>query len=206
MIGWKAFLARWRGMPAEAVVAQAPAATAREPIFPPTPELVGVPGPARTYPTASPPRAEGSKAEKAKLSRGYRNKNPGNIDWLPPGRAWNGQVGKEQGGRFGVYESHELGIRAIAMQVIKYQEAYNLHTIRQIIDQWAPPVENATSAYIERVDAAMTRHGPDDRLDLGNYGQLRALVEAIITVECGGNPYQPDVIDRGVRLALAARA
>ncbi|MBA4274983.1 MAG: structural protein P5 [Alphaproteobacteria bacterium] len=142
-------------------------------------------------------------SERAKLSRGYRNKNPGNIDWLPPGRAWNGQIGKEPGGRFGIYESHELGIRAIGKQLLKYQERDDLHTIRQMINRWAPPVENATNNYIARVDAMMTRHGADDRLNLREYLQLRVLVEAIIVVECGGNPYQPDVIDRGVRLALA---
>lgn len=187
------------------------AAAARPALFPPNAELmtaggaenVARPTTARVYPASSPPRAEGSKAEKAKLSRGYRNKNPGNIDFLPAGRAWNGQVGKDLGGRFGIYDTHEHGIRAIGKQLRKYQESYDLHTIRAIINQWAPPVENATSNYIARVDTAMTRHGADDRLDLSDYLQLRVLVEAIITVECDGNPYQPDMIDRGVRLALA---
>ena len=177
-----------------------PKLPAAAPLFPATPELTG-----NTFPVVSAPRATGSKAEAAKASRGYRNKNPGNIDWLPPGRAWNGQVAKEtgSGARFGVYDTHENGIRAIGRQLLKYQESYDLHTIRQIVNQWAPPVENATNHYITRVDAAMTRHGADDRLDLRDYLQLRALVEAIIIVECGGNPYDPSVIDLGVRRALA---
>src|SRR5690606_27363988 len=49
------------------------------------------------------------------------------------------------------------------------------------------------------------RHGPDDLLDLHAYADLRELVEAIIIVECGGNPYPAGAIDRGLELAGVPR-
>lgn len=149
----------------------------------------------------APPRPMGSKAEKARQARGYRNRNPGNIDWSAS-NPWLGQMGKEHGGRFAVFETHEYGIRAMARLLQNYQAKHGLHTIRAIINRWAPPVENATGAYVDRVDAAMPRHGADDRLDLKSFPDLRELVEAIITVELGGQPYDAATIDAGVRLAL----
>lgn len=168
----------------------------------PRPVSASVVAPA-AVPAPATARPLGSKAQAAKLARGYRNRNPGNIDWLSPGRAWNGQIGREEGGRFGIYDTHENGIRAIGRQLRVYQDRHGLNTIREIIDRWAPPVENATNAYVARVDAAMLRHGADDRLVLSGFADLRELVEAIIVVELGGQPYDAATIDAGVRAALA---
>jgi hypothetical protein len=136
-----------------------------------------------------------------KQSRGYRNKNPGNIDWNERNK-WQGQVGKEPGpnGRFAVFESHEFGIRALATLLITYQDRHGLNTVRGIIDRWAPPVENNTDAYVNAV-ARKIGVGPRDELDLQTYAHLRPLVEAIITHELGGNPYDGTTIDAGLRLA-----
>ncbi|WP_347147235.1 hypothetical protein [Proteus vulgaris] len=51
----------------------------------------------------------------AKIARGERNNNPGNIDYNPRNK-WKGLVGIETGvpnPRFCVFESPEYGIRAI---------------------------------------------------------------------------------------------
>lgn len=137
-----------------------------------------------------------------KQSRGYRNKNPGNIDWNERNK-WQGQVGIEQTGnppRFAVFESHEFGIRALAALLTTYQDRHGLRTVRGIIDRWAPPVENATSAYVDAVsdDMDVLR---DEQIDVRTYAHMRPLVAAIIKHELGGMPYDAATIDAGLRLA-----
>jgi len=140
-----------------------------------------------------------------KTSRGYRNRNPGNIDWSPA-NPWQGQVGKEDGpnGRFAVFESHEFGIRALASLLIRYQDRHGLNTIAAILHRWAPGSENNTGAYIAAV-ARATGFAPDQRLDLHTHAHLRPLVEAIIAHELGGQPYPGPVLDEGLRRAGIVR-
>ncbi len=132
-------------------------------------------------------------------SRGYRNRNPGNIDWSP-NNPWQGQVGKEDGpnGRFAVFESHEYGIRALATLLIRYQDRHRLDTIAGIVNRWAPGSENNTGAYVAAV-ARATGFAPDQQLNLHTHAHLRPLVAAIIAHELGGNPYPPAVLDEGLR-------
>jgi hypothetical protein len=134
-------------------------------------------------------------------SRGFRNRNPGNIDWSAANK-WQGQLGKESGpgARFAMFSSHEYGIRALALLLTTYQDRHGLRSIRQLINRWAPPVENVTSAYVNHV-AALTGRDPDVNLDLHRYADLRPLVEAVITHELGGQPYSAAVLDEGLRLA-----
>ncbi len=143
---------------------------------------------------------------KAKQSRGYRNKNPGNIDWNARNK-WVGQVGIEQTGnppRFAVFETHEHGIRALAALLTTYQDRYNLRTVRGIIDRWAPGNENNTDAYVHAVSRKIGV-GEGDMLDLKTYAHMRPLVEAIIEHELGSNPYEARVIDEAMRLAGVPR-
>ena len=147
---------------------------------------------------------------RAMRARGYRNRNPGNIDWNPRNR-WQGQVGIEPAPlngdppRFAVFETHEFGIRALAMLLITYQDRHGLRTIRQIINRWAPPNENKTGRYVQFVDEVLPGHGPDDPVDVHSYADARLLVEAIIRKELGGMPYPAAVIDEGLRLAGVPR-
>lgn len=145
-----------------------------------------------------------------KLSRGYRNRNPGNIDHVPSNR-WQGLADPPiepalPGGRarFARFTSHEYGIRALAVLLITYQDRHGLRSITQIISRWAPSTENATRAYIQHV-ARLTGFGANDVLDLHTHAHMRPLVEAIITHELGGNPYDARTIDEGLRLAGVPR-
>ncbi len=138
-----------------------------------------------------------------KQSRGYRNRNPGNIDFNERNR-WQGQTGREPEGRFAQFDSHENGIRALAALLTTYQDRHGLRSIRGIVSRWAPGSENNTEAYIARV-SRLTGFGPAERLDLHTYGHLRPLVEAIITHELGGQPYAAGVIDEGLRRAGVPR-
>ena len=138
-------------------------------------------------------------------SRGHRNRNPGNLDFNPANK-WQGQKGlgdewlPQDRRRFAAFESHEFGIRAMAVLLTTYYDRHNLKTVRGVINRWAPPVENNTSAYVN----AVARHlgvTPDDEINLHTYEHMRPLVEAIITHELGGQPYAASVIDEGLRMA-----
>lgn len=140
-----------------------------------------------------------------KQSRGYRNCNPGNIDFVPANK-WQGQVGIEdppRGGgrpRFAKFSEHEYGIRALAALLTTYQDRHNLRTVRKIINRWAPPVENDTGSYVNAVARAVGVD-PDDTLNLHLFHHLKPLVVAVITHEIGGQPYTDAVIDEGLRRA-----
>ncbi|MBR0650739.1 structural protein, partial [Roseomonas terrae] len=139
-------------------------------------------------------------------SRGYRNRNPGNIEHNAANR-WQGLdqppiESAPPGGRarFARFVAPEYGIRALAMLLTTYQDRHGLRTIRGIISRWAPGSENDTEAYIAAVARRMDRH-PRGELDLHRFDDLRPLVEAIIVHELGGNPYGRATIDAGLRLA-----
>lgn len=137
-------------------------------------------------------------------TRGIRNHNPGNIDY-DPATKWQGLASPpiEQGvarPRFARFAAPEWGIRAIARVLIWYKDKHGLDTVRGIIHRWAPPVENDTGAYVSAV-AKKLGVGPDDTVDVYEFGTMRVLVEAIIRHENGAQPYPAAVIDEGLRRA-----
>lgn len=132
-------------------------------------------------------------------SRGYRNRNPGNIEHSAR-NAWNGLASPPSDGRFARFVSHEHGIRALALLLLTYQDRHGLRTIRGIITRWAPSSENQTDVYIERVARRM-RQDADVEMDLQDPRVMRGLVEAIIVVELGGQPYDDATLSEGLRMA-----
>jgi hypothetical protein len=134
-----------------------------------------------------------------KATRGYRNRNPGNIEHVPANK-WQGLADPPSDGRFCRFTSHEFGIRALAALLVTYQDRHKLRTPRAIIERWAPKVENDTAAYIEVV-ARRIGVGPDEAIDLHRHDHLRPLVEAIIHHECAGLSYPAGVINRALTLA-----
>lgn len=191
MSGFVSFL---RGLFATHAPPAPPAPTAPAPAPAPTP----------VAPTSVRTRVPLTPADtRAMQSRGYRNKNPGNIDWSARNK-WQGQAGIEATGnppRFAVFQTHEFGIRALARLLITYQDRHDLKTIRGIISRWAPPNENSTGGYVRFVDDFLPNHTADDPINVHRYADARLLVEAIIRKELGGCPYPPEVIDAGLRLA-----
>ncbi len=79
--------------------------------------------------------------------RGVRNHNPGNIERDARTR-WQGQAARQSDPRFVVFTAPEWGIRAMARVLITYQDRHGCNTVAKIINRWAPPGENATSAYV----------------------------------------------------------
>ena len=134
-----------------------------------------------------------------KATRGYRNRNPGNIEHVPANK-WQGLDDPPSDGRFCRFVSHEHGIRALAALLTTYQDRHGLRTVRGIINRWAPPGENDTGAYVAAVARRMGV-GAEDPVDLHRHDQLRPMVEAIIGHECAGLSYPAAVIDRALTLA-----
>lgn len=141
-------------------------------------------------------------------TRGFLNNNPTNLDRGEP--PWNGEVRDialcqndtqriELGqGRFCVFVDAQHGIRAAARNLMAYRDRLGCRTVRDYINRWAPPNENNTTGYIQRVCDTVGL-GPDDPADL-NY-IMPSLIDAIIRVECGGMPYVGNEIAEGIALA-----
>lgn len=134
-------------------------------------------------------------------TRGVRNNNPGNIDYVY-GTNWQGQTGKEPGpgGRFCMFSAPEYGIRALARTLLAYQDKHGLHTIREIIGRWAPGNENNTGAYIDAVSVS-TGFNADTQLSLDSYAVMLAMCNAIIKQECSGYAYPSELMDKALHLA-----
>ena len=146
-------------------------------------------------------------------SRGVRNNNPGNIDFNPR-NAWQGQLGVEVGvdsPRFARFDQAENGIRALGKLLLNYRGKDGLpgvgrpgiDTPLEFINRWAPASENNTLAYARAI-AKRLGGGVRDSIDISKRAVLREAVLGIIIHENGGNPYKAEVIDEGVRRALAS--
>ncbi len=141
-------------------------------------------------------------------ARGVRNNNPGNIDFKP-GQflrdKWVGEIGIEDhpDARFTTFKKPLYGIRAVGKILLTYQRRYELLTIRQMINRWAPPIENDTDAYEDFVTSRV-RMDPDTPIDLPTCPQaFRELTAAIIRMETGEDPYNEDLISDALTMALA---
>ncbi len=141
-------------------------------------------------------------------TRGERNSNPGNINYTPV-NPFLGQIGIELiptdepllVPRFGLYDTDEHGIRAIAKILISYIGKDRCDTIRKICNRWAPGSDNNNvTAYINAVsdEAGID---PDHHIEI-NDGNLEVLVKAIIHHENGRCLYSTSQILQAVHMAL----
>ena len=140
-------------------------------------------------------------------TRGERNRNPGNIDRNTI--KWKGMSPDQSGDeRFVVFTDSVWGIRALAKVLLTYSRVYpqdtpqDIDTVREIINRWAPPVENDTGAYVGTVAKALGVT-PDEPIDVTDEGLMKRLVTAIIKHENGRVIYDEDVLTDGVQRALA---
>jgi len=148
-----------------------------------------------------------------KKTRGFLNCNPGNLDRSEP--PWNGEIrdiakcvndvqrAELTHGRFCVFVDAEHGIRAMVKNLRAYRDRLGIRTVRSFISRWAPPNENNTAGYIQRVCEAAAVE-PDHPVDIEVRRVMRAIVTGIIMVECGGNPYTGNEIEKGMDLAGVA--
>ncbi|OTA14017.1 structural protein [Xenorhabdus vietnamensis] len=136
------------------------------------------------------------------MTRGIRNHNPGNIDHNPKNK-WQGQIGIETGvknPRFCRFESPEYGIRALMKLLSNYQIKHQLHSIRKIINRYAPPVENDTESYIQFA-AEKVGVSADEKISTQDKKVLFALAEGIIKMENGNlQPYPEAMFEKAFNL------
>ena len=136
-------------------------------------------------------------------SRGIRNNNPLNI--RKTDIVWQGKiVGNDP--EFETFSAPEYGIRAAAKILQNYQEKHQITTLREVINRWAPPSENDTSAYVQAV-SIWSDYEPDDPLDLNHYETTYRLLRAMTRMENGKPPepktvwYPDDIWEKGLRTA-----
>lgn len=108
---------------------------------------------------------------------GFKNNNPGNIK----GKNWYGQIGTDKQGH-AIFSSEVYGIRALAKTLINY-EAKGIDTIEKIVSKYA---EGNNKNYIRFLSSYLNVKS-NEKLNIGH--KLHELVPAIITFECGSNPY-----------------
>lgn len=126
--------------------------------------------------------------------RGIRNNNPLNLTYLP------GQGATGSDGRFGVYGSMEEGIAASVRQLTLNADR-GLTTLSQQIARWAPPSENNTGAYTNRV-ASEAGVGANDQINIRDPQLLRRVVGSMAFVE-NGRRLDEGTVGRGVDLGLS---
>ena len=85
-------------------------------------------------------------AKAARLARGLRNNNPGNIEYKK-GNDWKGKLPYDPKiePRFERFRSMEYGARALLANLRTYFKRGN-NTIEKILNTWAPSSENLTLA------------------------------------------------------------
>ena len=137
------------------------------------------------------------------LPRGIRLHNPGNIR---KGDRWKGLDTPSDDGSFCRFKSAPYGIRALAVVLETYQDrrlaadGSAIDTVREVVERWAPPVENDTESYIHSVRQA-TGFKPGQHIDVHDFDTAMALCKAIIRHENGSQPYSDAELAKGLHLA-----
>lgn len=135
----------------------------------------------------------------AAAPRGVRNNNPGNIDRTKT--PWQGEdrseAARQREHRFCVFLTPEAGFRALAKTLLTYRTKHGLRTVQDIINRWAPPNENVTSAYVREVAKALDVE-PTEVIDVRNFRTMYLLAKAIARHENGGHFWSDRIIHDGV--------
>ena len=136
---------------------------------------------------------------------GISNNNAGNIRVSKS--KWKGEI--PSSGPFEKFDSPVMGIRALMRLLLNYQRRYKLNTIRNLINRWAPHVENDTAAYVDHV-SQVSGFEPDTVIDLTCAETLIEIAQAIVLHENGhppaGSPkywYDDTVYEAAASMALA---
>lgn len=130
------------------------------------------------------------------MTRGLRNNNPGNI--RHSSTQWQGMSATQTDTAFIQFTESKWGIRALVKTLQSYSAIHGLKTVRGIINRWAPPTENDTSAYVNAVARALGV-SPDESIDV--FTRAGDLAQAIIKHENGIQPYSLAELNAGLSLA-----
>lgn len=113
------------------------------------------------------------------ITRGIRNNNPLNIRHSK-GFTWlNEQLPDPDG--FCRFSGMVYGLRAAFALLRTYNLRYNLYSVREIIERWAPPSENHTEIYIAYITNT-TLLEVDTRCPYGS-DEAKILIQAMAMYE-----------------------
>ena len=126
------------------------------------------------------------------MSRGLRNRNPGNI--RRSGSRFRGEVVPGRDASFKEFETMAWGYRAMFVLLDSYRRRHALSTIRQFITRYAPPSENFTDGYIRFV-ARTAGIDADTPLDTRSPRDMIPLVCAMSEIENGVKAVTQEVHD-----------
>ena len=132
-------------------------------------------------PAISPESANDTGIDKpyasGKQPLGIRNNNPGNL-------VYKGQLGATMGeGGFAKFATLEEGLKAQQRQLEIYGSR-GWNTLEKIANKWAPPNENDTDKYIEKL-SRQTGYAPNQALNLADPNVRRMISNAINANENG---------------------
>jgi len=82
---------------------------------------------------------------------------------------------------FQKYDTPEAGIKAIDDQLRIYGQKHGIHTLRGVIERWAPSSENDTESYIKEV-SQRTGIKPDEDIDIANNPVIRHIISGPIVL------------------------
>lgn len=128
--------------------------------------------------------------------RGLRNNNPGNL--VKTNIAWQGKILKSTDKNFEQFENIYWGLRAMYKDLINDINK-GKDTVTKLINEYAPPHENDTTAYINKV-AKIVGVQPNQKLSKINGAFLMLLGRAIIKVELGNA--HTEVTDSDLKKAI----
>jgi hypothetical protein len=133
-----------------------------------------------------------------------RQNNPGNLDetivngqktsWIE--RAWRGE--EISTNRFARFNCPLNGLRALLITLHSYLTKDGCATVGDVVNRWAPRVENNTQAYIDDVCAFVNesqlalQHWSEDTVLHPLQNQLILLGMALVHHENGEQPYTAD--------------
>jgi len=121
------------------------------------------------------------------LPRGVRNNNPGNLEI---GGFTQSQPGFTKGAdpRFASFATPEQGLGALSNLLTT---KYNGQSLNTIISHYAPSSENDTQGYVNTL-AKSAGIDPDKPIDMSNTATRTKVMQGIVQIENGKDPYSPD--------------
>lgn len=124
---------------------------------------------------------------------GLRNNNPGNL--RATGDQWKGMIGTNQG--FVVFSDISYGIRALGID-LRGDINEGKNTLEKLILEFAPPSENDSFAYIDRMSQYTGFTTEILKADVATLGRL---IRGIMNVELGTG-YSAMISDADIREGL----
>ncbi|EMY0058011.1 hypothetical protein AAIB98_004207 [Providencia rettgeri] len=132
-------------------------------------------------------------SDNAEGSRGFRNKNPGNLTAAPNSSGYD----YGNGHRYVQFPTMKDGLAGMSRQLMLDAEK-GLNTIDKYLYKYAGPEGgNDTESYIRQI-SKMTGYGRYEQLDMWDPDVMAKLMPAMIQVENGKQPFSYEQIMEGI--------